>query len=86
MDVHLTKSYSLKALYFICDFQKQRTPSKYISYGLYFYFSGLSLRKVADRLSLIALSKEIMFPYGIGFKSTSLRKLSSEKKKFPSML
>jgi putative transposase len=37
--------------YFICDFQKQRTPSEYIGYGLYFYFSGLSLRRAAGRLS-----------------------------------
>jgi hypothetical protein len=38
--------------YLICDFQKQRTPSKYIGNGLYFYFSGLFLRKAADsRLS-----------------------------------
>jgi hypothetical protein len=40
--------------YFICDFKKQRTPSEYIGYGLYFYFyfSGLFLRKAADsRLS-----------------------------------
>jgi hypothetical protein len=33
-------------------FRNSRTLSKYISYGLYFYFSGLSLRKAAaDRLS-----------------------------------
>ncbi len=30
---------------------RNRTPSEYIGYGLYFYFSGLSLRKAADRLS-----------------------------------
>jgi hypothetical protein len=35
--------------YFICDFQKQQgTPSEYIGNGLYFYFSGLFLRKAAD--------------------------------------
>ncbi len=31
---------------------RNRTPSEYICYGLYFYFSGLSLRKATDsRLS-----------------------------------
>jgi putative transposase len=31
---------------------RNRIPSEYIGYGLYFYFSGLSLRKaVVDRLS-----------------------------------
>jgi putative transposase len=32
--------------------RNSRTPSEYIGYGLYFYFSGLSLRRAADsRLS-----------------------------------
>ena len=30
---------------------RNRTPSKYVSYGLYLYFSGLSLRKSSERLS-----------------------------------
>jgi putative transposase len=30
---------------------RNRTPSSYISYGLYLYFSGLSLRRVSERLS-----------------------------------
>ena len=30
---------------------RNRTPSKYIFYGLYLYFSGLSLRRVSERLS-----------------------------------
>lgn len=30
---------------------RNRTHSEHIDYGLYFYFSGLSLRKAADRLS-----------------------------------
>jgi putative transposase len=30
---------------------RNRTPSKYICYALYFYFSGLSLRRTAERLS-----------------------------------
>ena len=31
--------------------KRNKTPSLYIGYALYFYFSGLSLRKSADRLS-----------------------------------
>jgi hypothetical protein len=44
-------------------FRNCRTPSEYISYGLYFYFLGLSLRKAAaDSVDYqIALSKETMF-------------------------
>ncbi len=30
---------------------RNRTPSEFIGYALYFYFSGLSLRKVSERLS-----------------------------------
>ncbi len=30
---------------------RNRTPSEYISYGLYLYFSGLSLRRASERLS-----------------------------------
>ena len=30
---------------------RNRTPSPYIGYGLYLYFSGLSLRRVSERLS-----------------------------------
>src|SRR5215210_4027129 len=30
---------------------RNRTPSQYIGYGLYLYFSGLSLRRTSERLS-----------------------------------
>jgi len=30
---------------------RNRTPSEYIGYGLYLYFSGLSLRRASERLS-----------------------------------
>ena len=32
---------------------RNRTPSKYVYYGLHLYFSGLSLRKASERLSQI---------------------------------
>ncbi len=31
--------------------RRNRTPSEYICYGLYLYFSGLSLRRASERLS-----------------------------------
>ena len=30
---------------------RNRTPSKYLYFGLYLYFSGLSLRRTSERLS-----------------------------------
>jgi putative transposase len=32
---------------------RNRTPSKYVYYGLHLYFSGLSLRETSERLSQI---------------------------------
>jgi putative transposase len=32
---------------------RRRTPSEYICYGLYLYFSGLSLRRASQRLSYL---------------------------------
>jgi len=32
---------------------RNKTPSKYVYYGLHLYFSGLSLRKTSERLSQI---------------------------------
>ena len=32
-------------------FTRNKTPSKYVYYGLHLYFSGLSLRKASERLS-----------------------------------
>ncbi len=32
---------------------RNRTPSEYVGYGLYLYFSGLSLRRASERLSYL---------------------------------
>ena len=32
---------------------RNRTPSEYVGYGLYLYFSGLSLRRASERLSCL---------------------------------
>ncbi|WP_172602212.1 hypothetical protein [Candidatus Nitrosocosmicus franklandus] len=36
---------------------RNRTPSKYVYYGLHLYFSGLSLRKASERLSQMYQTK-----------------------------
>ena len=63
--------------------RNSRTPSEYIGYGLYLYFSGLSLRKATALIDYqIALSKEIMFLSGTdGFKNIILKKYPTKKKK-----
>jgi putative transposase len=32
---------------------RNKTPSEYVYYGLHLYFSGLSLRKTSERLSIV---------------------------------
>ncbi len=59
---------------------RKRTPSEYIGYGLYFYFSGLSLRKVADRL-LDCFIKRNHVSIWNWIQKYKPEKLSSEKKK-----
>ncbi len=66
---------------------RNRIHSKYIVYALYFYFSGLSLRKAGDiGLSAIALSKEIMFPFGTEIQKYNPQKISTKKKKISEYL
>jgi putative transposase len=67
--------------YFICDFQKQQNTSEYIGYGLYFYFSGLSLREAADsRLSDCFIKRNHISIWN-WIQKYKPEKLSSEKKK-----
>ena len=40
---------------------RNRTPSKYVYYGLHLYFSGLSLRKASERLSHMYKRNHISF-------------------------
>jgi hypothetical protein len=44
--------------------RNSRTPSEYIGYGLYLYFSGLSLREVSEIDYHLALLNETMFFLG----------------------
>jgi putative transposase len=60
---------------------RNRTPSKYIGHGLYFYFSGLSLRKAeADRLSDCFIKRNHVSIWN-GIQKYNPQKISSKKKK-----
>ncbi len=43
----------MKTFYISFVIRRNRTPSKYVYYGLHLYFSGLSLRRTSERLSCI---------------------------------
>ncbi|MDR4491698.1 MAG: hypothetical protein R2685_12475 [Candidatus Nitrosocosmicus sp.] len=52
---------------------RNKTPSKYVCYGLHLYFSGLSLRILEKPLKdYLNCLNEITFPSEIGFKSIML--------------
>jgi putative transposase len=59
---------------------RNRTPSEYIGYSLYFYFSGLSLRRTADRLSSCFIKRNHVSVWN-WIQKYKPQKLSSEKKK-----
>ncbi len=59
---------------------RNRTSSKYIGYGLYFYFSGLSLRKAVNRLSDCFIKRNHVSIWNWIQKYTP-QKISSKKKK-----
>ncbi len=61
---------------------RNRTPSEYIGYGLYFYFSGHSLRKTAvDRLSDCLFIKRNHVSIWNWIQKYNPQKISSKKKK-----
>jgi putative transposase len=39
--------------------KRNRTSSKYVCYGLYLYFSGLSLRQASERLAFLVKRNDI---------------------------
>ena len=58
---------------------RKRTPSEYICYGLYLYFSGLSLRRASERLSyLIKRNHVSIWNWIQGYKP---EKIASKRKK-----
>ena len=48
---------------------------------LYFYFSGLSLRKTSERLSSCFIKREIIYQSGIGYKSINPKRYLKGKRK-----
>ena len=52
--------------------KRNRTSSKYVGYGLYLFFLGLSYRNTSKALSRF-VRRSHMYPYGNGFKSTDLK-------------
>ncbi len=59
--------------------KRNRTPSEYIGYGLYFYFSGLSLRRTSERLSHFIKRNHVSVWNWI--QKYNPQKISSKKKK-----
>ncbi len=58
---------------------RNRTPSEYVSYGLYLYFSGLSLRRVSERLSVFIKRNHVSIWNWI--KKYNSQKIQSRKRK-----
>ena len=59
---------------------RNRTPSKYICYALYFYFSGLSLRRTAERLSSCFIKRNHVSIWN-WIQKFKPKNISSKKKK-----
>ncbi len=57
--------------------RRNSIPSEYVAYSVYLYFSGLSLRRVSERLNCLS---EITYPYGIRFRNTSLKNIIKKKR------
>ena len=60
---------------------RNRTPSQYIGYGLYFYFSGLSLRRAFDRLSSYFIKRNHVSVWN-WIQKYKPQRISSKKTKF----
>ena len=58
---------------------RNRTPSEYIGYGLYFYFSGLSLRRTSERLACSVKRNHVSIWNWI--QKYNPQKIASKKKK-----
>ncbi len=76
--VHLRKCYSLRTLFSFVN-SRNRTPSEYIGYGLYFYFSGLSLRRTSERLACFVKRNHVSIWNWI--QKYNPQKIASKKKK-----
>jgi len=64
---------------------RNRTPSVYVGYALYFYFSGLSLRRTTMKDYQIALSNENTFQSEIGFRNINQGKYYQKERRLMSL-
>jgi len=60
-------------------FIRNKTPSKYVYYGLHLYFSGLSLRKASERLSQLYKRNHVSIWNWI--QKYHVRRISSKRKR-----
>ena len=60
-------------------FTRNKTPSEYVCYGLYLYFSGLSLRRTSQRLSCCVKRNHVTIWNWI--QKYKPRKISSKRKR-----
>ena len=60
-------------------FTRNKTPSKYVYYGLHLYFSGLSLRKASERLSQLYKRNHVSIWNWI--QKYHVRRISSKRKR-----
>ncbi len=60
-------------------FTRNKTPSKYVYYGLHLYFSGLSLRKASERLSQLYKRNHVSIWNWI--QKYQVRRISSKRKR-----
>ena len=77
------RSFNDKSIAWRCSISsvktRNRTPSKYVYYGLYLYFSGLSLRRVSERLSCFIRRNHVSIWNWV--QKYHPKKISSRKKK-----
>ncbi len=60
---------------------RNRTPSEFVSYDLYLYFSGLSLRRTTEGLTCFIKRNLVLYIYnGTGFKNIVLKDINKKKK------
>ena len=56
-------------------FERNKTSTVIVTYSLYLYFLGLSLRNISKALIISRMKKEVMFLYGTRFRSLVLPNL-----------
>src|SRR5919112_3358615 len=71
-----SKAYRRTISYMVC---RNRTPSEFISYGLYLCFSGLPLRRASERLSCFVKRNHVSI-WGLDSETPSSKDINKKKK------